>query len=183
MQASIAKSVPRLSHLHARYCKRLSDNGVLAIARQLENLYTLDLSFCTKVSPAAIQSLLEIRNESLAELRLQSCRNLSIGNTRDFRVRRGNEIEAGSTGRIIVNVLQSRGDLCCLSALDVRDCGGQPRDGAAYHGDDPFVRAMSTMDFQQRVPGFFNRPARWNPQIETRLVDQLLSETFCASRQ
>lgn len=176
----MAKYVPRLSHLHARYCKRLSDNGVHAIALQLENLYALDLSFCTKVSSVSIQSLLEIRGGSLAELRLQSCRNLAIGHARDFRGPR--DSETGSTGRIIVNALRSRTASCCLSALDVRDCGGQPRDGVAYDVDDPFVRSMIQLGYQQRVPGFFHRPACWNPQVERRLVDQLLSEAFRGPR-
>ena len=176
----MAKSVPRLNHLHARYCKRLGDTGVDAIARQLENLITLDLSFCTKVSPAAIQSLLEVRGGTLTELRLQACENLSIGSTQDIH----DTIHAadiGSTGRIIVGALKSLGGRCCLSALDVRDCGGQPRGGAEYSSDDPFVSGMTQIGFQQRAPGFFRRPARWNSQIERLLVDRLLCEGFCSS--
>lgn len=171
-----------LIHLHARYCKRLSDEGVRAIALRLENLYTLDLSFCTRVSSAAIVFLLETRGQSLAELRLQSCRNLDIGAAPDFR-RRINASEAGSAGRGIVDAIQSHGIACSLSSLDVRDCGGQPPDGAPYKENDPFVTRMIDAGFQQRVAGYFGRPARWNAQIERRLVGQFLKDTPCASPQ
>ena len=152
----------------------MTDIGVEAIIRHLEKLYTLDLSFCTKVNASAIVSLLEMRGGSLSELRLQGCRNLTIGNTVDFR-RQLPVAEYGAAGRAIVNALRSHGGSCCLSALDVRDCGGQPQKGAEYKANDMFVIGMAEMSFRQSVPGYFVRPARWNGRIERRLVDQLLT--------
>ena len=154
------------------------------MARRLENLYSLDLSFCTKVTPTGIVNLLETRGNSLAELRLQSCRNLSIGNAQEMRPRRHRHggpaavADPGSAGRAIVKALQSLGESssCCLSALDVRDCSGQPP-GGLYSAGDPFVVGLAELGFQQRVAGYFDRPARWDAQIERRLVEQLLSET------
>lgn len=164
--------MPQLSHLQARYCKRISDAGVNAITRHLGNLYTFDLSFCTKISPDAVSSLLEIRGRTLAELRLYSCHNLSIGIPLD-----GSEPNGAHVGNVILNALRSHGDACCMSALDVRGCGGQPNNGVdEYRIDDPFVVGLTEMGFQQRVPGYFVRSARWNTQIEQRLIRQFMKD-------
>ena len=144
------------------------------MTQHLENLYTLDLSFCTKLTAGAIVTLLEVRGGSLSELRLQGCHNLTVGNTVDFR---RPVTDHGAAGRAIVHALRSHGGSCCLSALDVRDCGGQPPRGAAYPANDPFCIEMADMGFRQRVPGYFDRPACWNDRIQQRLVDQLGNET------
>ena len=175
-QTSLANFVPHLSHLHARFCKRVTDIGVRAIASSLEDLYTLDLSFCTKLSAHAIASLLELRGGSLSELRLQGCYSLTIGGAVDHRRPPGLD-PPGAAGRAIVNALRSHGPSCCLSALDVRDCGGQPPRGTPYPTHDPFFIGMTDMGFRQRVAGYFDRPACWNNYIERRLVHQLRSET------
>lgn len=176
LQAAVATHVPRLTHLHARYCKRITDLAVQAITHHLENLHSLDLSFCTQVSHTAILSLLQLRGDSLSELRLQGCRNIAIGNTVDYR---GHipTADYGVAGCTIVDVLRSHGVSCCLASLDVRGCGGQPRKGAEYEANDPFVMKMAEMGFRQRVPGYFDRPARWNTRSKRRLVDELARET------
>jgi hypothetical protein len=176
-KVSLAVAVPQLSHLHARYCKRISDIGVNAITNYLENLYTLDLSFCTKVSASAILFLLETRRSFLAELRLHSCRNLMIGSQLGLHPRNDEGGAGGVAGIMILNALRSHCETSSLSALDVRGCGGQPSVSVAFPDNDPFVVGMSSMGFEQHVPGYFVRPACWNSQIERRLVDQYLNET------
>lgn len=153
---SIAGSLPQLRHLQARYCKRLTDAGLTALSQWLQFLYSLDLGFCTRLSAKAITDLLELRADSLGELRLQSCRNLSIGSHKDKR-RPG--IEPGSTGRAVVVTLQKLASRSRLSALDVRDCGGQPTNsqGGYMPDEDLFVQGMLDVGFQQRVSGYFER--------------------------
>lgn len=70
--------LPRLQHLHLRYLRLLTDSGVRLIARHMKELYSLDLSFCTKISCDGVYDLLETRHDSLSELCLKSCRNLEI---------------------------------------------------------------------------------------------------------
>lgn len=44
-----------------------------------------------------------------------------------------------------------------------------------YPDNDPFVRGMAAaLEFEQKVPGFFVRPARWNPDVERNLVKLIL---------
>jgi hypothetical protein len=146
------------------------------------NLYTLDLSFCTRVTAASIFHLLEIRHDCLSELRLKSCSKLEIA--RDPQgppaTTRGggannhnNHIAGGSAGRLIVNGIRRYHGACdhCLCVLDVRECGGQPSVTEPYLDNDPFVTGMKNLQFEQRVPGFFSRPARWST-VQSHLVDQ-----------
>jgi hypothetical protein len=178
----VTRHVPQLSHLHLRYCRHVSDAGVHAIAQGMPHLYSLDLGFCTKVTVAALVSLIEIRGHCLAELRLQACRNLDICadpygrvptiTTAPSRgVGRSVQYAGGYAGRQLLAALRLREDSCSLSVLDVRQCGGQPSLTVGYRESDPFVAGMATLSFEQRAPGFFVRPARWNPNIEQRLVN------------
>lgn len=130
----------------------------------MQNLYALDLSFCTKVTAAAIVFLLEARGDSLAELRLLSCQSLAIGQ----------ENAGGQAGCQVVNALKA--SECALSVLDVRLCGGQPSLSQPYVDIDPFVQGMKSLGFTQKVAGFFSRPARWNMSIRRRLVEQLATD-------
>lgn len=77
-QMDLAHYVPNLAHLHLRYCKRVTDTGINAITESMQNIYSLDLSFCTRISISSIFNLLEIRSDTLSELRLQNCHQLSI---------------------------------------------------------------------------------------------------------
>jgi Leucine Rich repeat len=169
-----AQYLPQLHHLHLRYCRRITDAGVNAIAHNMKGLYSLDLSFCTQVTISAIVNLLEIRGDCLAELRLMGCKNLDIPQEPDSAATRLRD--RGRAGRQLVNAVRSHGSRCCLSVLDVRNCGVQHSIHTEYHKNDPFVRGMSTLLFAQKAPGFFSRPARWNRDIERRLVKQALRE-------
>jgi hypothetical protein len=168
---SIVRFVPELQHLYLRYCKKLTDASIQAITHGVPNLYSLDLSFCTKLSSGAIYAMLKARGSTLAELRLQSCRLLNIAHHPDLPVpEEGNNNLAG---RQILNALRYHGEGSSLSVLDVRGCAGQPDIATPYHQTDPFVLGMERLEFRQAVPGFFRRPARWNRNIESRLVQQV----------
>jgi hypothetical protein len=155
------------------------------------NLYSLDLSFCSRVTSRSICALIESRYETLAELRLQECRQLKIvpddddddGGLQRLNMGRNGAIRGGTDGQAILRSLRSpTGPLGAaesnLSMLDLRCCGGHQRIDVDYPASDPFVRGMEALQFQQRTPGFFARPARWNESMQARLQEQL--QTNCA---
>lgn len=165
--------VPQLEHLQLRYCKRLTDTSVTAITESMSSLFSLDLSFCTNVTIRSLFRLLDIRGETLVELRLQNCRLDLLSDRRNHRRRQGNR-RSGQAGQQILDVIKSHGLSCSLSVLDVRQCGGRWPLSQNYPDDDAFVRGLTQLEFVQRFPGFFARPARWNGNIERRLVQRLL---------
>ena len=192
-QERLVEHVPQLRHLQMRYCKRLTDKGVQTLAARLCNLYTLDLGFCTLLTVDSLFHLLNVRRDSLAELRLQNCRQLAIGmQFRDTGTRRGLEKVEGSDGRLLANAIRSHHPKHCLSVLDVRGCGspdsiyrnilGVHSEQAGNHrkqpfwDTDPFVIAMKGLDFEQRVPGFFSRQPRWST-VQRQLLEQMSSST------
>lgn len=176
-----------------RYCKRLTDVGVNAIAGSMDNLYSLDLSFCTKITSASICNLLEARHETLSELRLKECRQLQIvrdpddddDDGLDDRRRQQNITRGGRDGQSILKSLKrptgsylsnsNNATECNLSVLDARCCGGQPGLEIPYADNDPFVRGMISLGFEQKTPGLFARPARWNKVVQDRLLRQFAS--------
>jgi hypothetical protein len=160
LKFGLAQTVPQLNHLHLRYCKKITDKGINAVANSMQRLHSLDLSFCSRITSAAILDLLVIRQDSLAELRLQSCSHLDI--TRDLRHHnefRGNFTGDGSTGRSILNTLRQKGVQSHLSMLDLRNCGGY-EGGQGYPNEDAFVQGMAALRFKQLIPGFFQRQTR-----------------------
>ena len=182
LQQQIAQNLLQLVHLHLRYCKRLTDVGVNAIANHM-NLYSLDLSFCSKVTSQSICNLLELRHETLAELRLQECRQLKIVRDPDDDngmppQRNRNQNRGGEDGMAILRSLRSPTGILGtapsnLSMIDLRCCGGHEHIHKIYPESDPFVRGMVALQFRQKTPGFFARPARWNDRMQARLLAQL----------
>jgi hypothetical protein len=157
-----------LRHLHLRYLKRITDAAVVAIALKLRDLCSLDLTFCSKVTATGIYRLLDELRNSLVELRLKSCRGLQIGTRApegDGRRRMSGRQSNNSNnndhaGHWVLNALRRRphsriDHSLCL--LDVRGCGGQPGTNLPYTKEDPFVKGMSALQFEQKVPGFFSR--------------------------
>jgi hypothetical protein len=142
----------------------------------MSELYSLDLSFCSRVTASSIFNLLEIRFDCLTELRLKSCNKLDIVREHDQGplASRQRVDSARCSGQVILNAIGSHADHC-LCVLDVRDCGGQPSP-EPYPDTDPFVEGMRHLQFEQRVPGFFSRPARWNTSVQRRLVGQIVAE-------
>ena len=164
----------------------MTDRGVQTLATSLQNLYTLDLSFCTKLTVESLFLLLKVRSDSLSELRLQNCRQLTIGmQFRDTGTRRGVEKVQGSDGQLLANAIRSHHPNHCLSVLDVRGCfspnsiyrniiGNHPDMEQPYWQTDPFVMALKELDFEQRVPGFFSRQPRWST-VQQQLLEQMSS--------
>jgi hypothetical protein len=156
-----------LHHLHLRYLKRITDTALIAIALKLRGLISLDLTFCSKITATGIFRLLDELRDSLVELRLKSCRSLQFGTQtlerhgrRRTHVRQRNSNNHNHAGHWVLNALRRRphSDVDhSLCLLDVRGCGGQPGTNMAYHEKDPFVKGMSALRFQQKVPGFFSR--------------------------
>ena len=165
---------------------RISDAGVNAVARSMKDLYSLDLTYCTRVTADSVCNLLQVRGDSLAELRLQGCRSLdfaidpyapnaaSAAAATAGRNRVARHPEGGAAGRSILEAIRSQGDDCCLSVLDAQRCCGSLDEG--YPSDEPFVRGMASLGFEQTA-GFFSRPARWNSSIQRRLVGLFVSES------
>jgi len=156
-----------LQHLHLRYLKRITDAAVVSIALNLRDLHSLDLSFCSKVTTTGIYRLLEELRNTLIELRLRSCKGLQIG-TRNLegvsRRRIRNQLVSDNNGDHsgiwILNALRRRPHSKIdhsLSLLDVRGCGGQPGINLPYNAEDTFVKGMSSLNFEQKVPGFFSK--------------------------
>jgi len=157
-----------LQHLHLRYLKRITDAALVAIALKLRDLFSLDLTFCSKVTAIGIYRLLDELRESLVELRLKSCRGLQIGRPnkhgdngrRRMVSRQRNNNYSNHAGHWVLNALRRRPHSTVhhtLCLLDVRGCGGQPGHNLPYTEEDPFVKGMSALSFRQIVPGFFSR--------------------------
>ena len=175
-QHLLSKHCPQLNHLHLRYCKKLTDDGIDAVANAMQNLYSLDLSFCTRVSSSCLLRLLEQRQDTLTELRLQNCTQLDIAQDRrqlDFPGDRGD----GREGLAILNLLRTQDPNNHIGILDLRCCGGQLDLATPYPDNDRFVEGMRLLRFEQQIPGFFVRPVHWNPIAQQRLLDQLLSDS------
>jgi hypothetical protein len=190
--------VPQLHHLFLRYCKRLTDNAVDAIALNMPNLFSLDLSFCSRLSAAAIVRLLDWRWETLAELVsvdypflerftvsmtftdtiFDSHHHISLSfqqrlqscnlQLSNIHLDTGRLHSNSHAGRQILYSLRRHGDGCCLSVLDLRPSLGN----AVLAENDPFVQGMKALSFEQPVQLCFVRPSRWNPQIEQFVVNQ-----------
>jgi hypothetical protein len=161
-----------------RYCKRLTDNAVNIITNSMCNLYSLDLSFCTRVTVSSIFKLLDIRFDSLSELRLKNCSQLDIATQSNLSARQRVPVSVGGTdGRIITNAIRSHADHC-LSILDMRECVGVIQTSGTsvvgYSDKDPFVMRLRALGFEQRVSGFFYRPARWS-SVQRHLVEEMQS--------
>jgi len=161
-----------IQHLHLRYLKRITDAAVVAIALKLRNLFSLDLTFCSKVSAMGIYRLLDELRHSLVELRLRSCRSLKIGSLNlegDGRGRMASGRPNNNTnsnneyaGRWVLNALRRRPHSTVdhsLRLIDVRGCGGQPVPNLPYTVEDAFVKGMHALQFEQKTPGFFSRSA------------------------
>jgi hypothetical protein len=63
------------------------------------------------------------------------------------------------------------GQRCCLSVLDIRYEPDQ-RIEDERHDDNLLVKELLSLGFEEKVKGFFRRPAVWNPDIARRLVTQ-----------
>ena len=164
----ITQSLRQLLHLQLRYLRRITDDSIESISAMLPNLYSLDVSFCTKLTVGAIAKLLQERSESLAELRLFSCRQLNLEGRSVSSNARG--IRGGMpNGRRLAQALLSSRQNCILSILDLRKCD----DETSLIRDEAFLRDMADLGFMEELRGFFRRPAFWNGRTSKQLAEIL----------
>lgn len=168
---NLTQAVPHLQHLHLRYVCRITDVSLNAITDNMSSLLSIDLSFCTKVTPSALANLLQ-RHVVLSELRLYSCYQLDVTISRGHGER---NLVDGGVGRILLGAVRSNDD-SCLHVLDLRGCVGRHRAGQERDDDELFLRGMASLGFGQKVPHFFARKARWNAKVRKRLVQELHAE-------
>ena len=164
--------MPQLHHLHLRYCKMITDTGLGAIACSMKRLYSIDLSFCSRITVQGIVSLLESRQDTLNELRLQHCSQMfNPGNMSHPSESNIDALYHGYAGQAIVDILRLLGSFSNLSALDLRNCTDQTNGVMGFANEDPFLRGMLALGFAQLVPGFLRRPTR-----PSRLCEDLLHD-------
>jgi Leucine Rich repeat len=137
-QVTLTRHVPQLHHLSLRYCKRITDRSVEALAEYLPDLQTLDLSFCTRITVASLSTLLQVRGHVLTELRLWQCRPRGQGSR-------------------LIRVLQSLHHDCALVVLDLRHCALLLED-ATLRRD--LLEQLHFVESSQLLPGFFTREPR-----------------------
>jgi len=156
-----AISLPQLVHLKLRYVRRITDTSLETISQKMPVLYSLDLSFCTKLTISGGCRLITACT-SLSELRLYACRQLNIGNV-------GSSASNGS--RQLVRTLKTVDSDSSLSFLDVRECRQQLE--LPTSRDQSYVKSMLDLGFDETLTGIFIRPARWNDRISRQLVSNL----------
>ena len=172
--------VPQLHHLNLRSCRMISDGAIHIVSHGMRTLYTLDISFCPKVTISSVCLLLRLRGDTMAELSLRQCHSIYLsliaaGNREDEQVdavRSHNEEEMALPCDDIVCSLESHGRRCSLSVLDMRyECGiTSTRAGELLIAED-----LLSLGFCQGPVGYFHRPAIWNQSVARRLISQSLS--------
>jgi hypothetical protein len=160
----ICQSLTQLLHLQLRYVRRITDSSLKSISQCMPWLYSLDVSFCTKLTLEGLSQLLIERCNSLSELRLYSCRNLNIEATNNGR-------EAGivpvvSGGLQLVRALQSVRNVSVLSFLDLREC--QQHD--SFSRDATMFKAIVELGFRETLHGLFIKQAFWNDEVRKQLA-------------
>ena len=174
----LAQTIPNIQHLHLRYVRRITDASVDAIAANMHHISSLDLSFCTRITHQSLVNLLETRYMTLSELRLYSCHQLDMTVPLLQQQQRNIAQRDESVAQLLLDAIKLHGHDNCLNILDVRGCKSEPRRGAVPRGDDQvFIRGMAGVKFEQKIPGFFVRPARWNSDVQKRLAQQLIMDT------
>lgn len=147
--------MPQLHHLSLRYCKRLTDQSVDALAAGLPDLQTLDLSFCTnKISVAALATLLQVRGCVLTELRLWHGR------------------PRGPTGPLVRAIRSLLRHECALCVIDLRHCSFLLLRGDNADDSTSLRRALlEQLHFVERnSPGLFTREPRGGRAMEQRYI-------------
>ena len=157
VQINVAHHLPALRHFWLRYCKRITDAGILSIAQNMFRLESLDLTLCNRVTITSISELL-LRVSGLSELRLVGCKGLDLVLE-----------ESGELGRAGQELLSSlRRPESHLSVLDVAHCLGN-----TSRSLEVFAVAMESLGFVHHPHGCFSRPARCTLDDQKRLVEGL----------
>eukprot|EP01082_Thalassiosira_pseudonana_P008705 g7913.t1 g7913 contig26:552629-555163(+) len=160
----ISQSLSHLLHIQLRYLRRISDVSIEAIS-MMPGLYSLDVSFCTKLTVGGLTRLVTNRCASLSELRLYSCRQLNVD---------GGPIATGGVNRVgggrpLAQAIRSVSDDSILSFLDLRECNVSE----SFSRDETFLREMADLGFQESLRGLFVRPAVWTERVRIQLVSTL----------
>lgn len=162
VQIHVAHHLPSLRHFWLRYCKRITDAGILSIAHNMFRLESLDLTLCNRITITSISELL-LRVSGLSELRLVGCKGLDLVHE-----------ESGELNRAGQELLRSlRRPESHLSVLDVAHC----TTGNASRSLQVFVAAMESLGFAHHPQGCFSRPARCTLEGQKRRVEELLCQT------
>ena len=168
--------VPQLHHLNLRFCRLISDDAVHLVAQRMQNLYSLELSYCPKVTAYAVTNLLHLRGENLAELYLHHCRNLHVIRGTSTAPNPHQAYQDETVGlSMISDALRAHGGRCSLSVLDIRCCCGPADDSEPFEDNSRFVDELSFLGFEQKANGYFSRSAVWNEATRRRLVLQALT--------
>mmetsp|Transcript_29095 Transcript_29095/g.55156 ORF Transcript_29095/g.55156 Transcript_29095/m.55156 type:complete len:577 (+) Transcript_29095:1589-3319(+) len=181
----VTKSLNQLLHLQLRYLRRITDASLEYISHRMSGLYSLDVSFCTKLTVVGLTRLLTEKCTSLSELRLYSCRQLDVeGGSLMMMMNNGgggggggrNNNNGGNNGhggvgggRRFVKALRSLRGRSILSLLDLREC----QHHEPFARDDVFLDGMAGLGFDETLHGLFVRPARWNGEVMRQLVANL----------
>ena len=164
----ITQSLTQLIHLQLRYLRRITDESLDAISLGLACLYSLDVSFCNKLTLGGLSKLLKERCDTLSELRLFSCKQLNLdGGSLTSNER--NEAGGIGGGRRLSQVLKSVQHSSILSILDVRGCS----DSETLVRDELFLQEMSNLHFEEELRGFFRKPAVWSGGVKRQLATTL----------
>jgi len=177
----VTESLNQLLHLQLRYLRRITDASLEYISHRMSGLYSLDVSFCTKLTVGGLARLLTEKCSSLSELRLYSCRQLDVeggslmmmnnGGGGGGRNNNGGNNGHGGVGggRRFVQALRSLRGRSILSLLDLREC----QHHEPFARDDVFLDGMAGLGFDETLHGLFVRPARWNGEVMRQLVANL----------
>jgi hypothetical protein len=155
---NLVQVVPHLIHLHLRYLRRITDCSINAIASSMTQLYSIDLSFCNRITSSAIQHLLCTLTFGLAEIRLFHC----------------HQIDEWAFNQII-STLESLPQTS-LSILDVRECGIGGLDCNENEAEANFLKRLSTPPFcfTEPVPHFYVRPAIMSTGVQQQFATHQL---------
>ena len=161
---SQSSNASQIEHVNLRYLMQLTDSCTPALVDKMTNLRSIDLSFCTKLSTAALTHM--IRNApALTELRLWNCHQIDLTIRQSSVLAQGesnsnfDEAERnGADGRLLVNSIQSRSiEKSRLILLDLRKFVGHHRSHKTGEVDPTFLQGMSNLGFEQKVELFFTR--------------------------
>ena len=152
-----SQHAPNIHHLNLRYLRKITSASLESIASGLKQLYSLDVSFCVKLSDTSVGGLL-LDLPGLSELRLFSCTQLSVDGIMTWWTR---ALMAGRS---------------CLSVLDLRGIHRIPRDSLRFLTDANVEGDFRPFD--EYVDNYFTRDARWEKEAEKEVKDELKKHMF-----
>lgn len=170
----LAHILPNINHLHLRYLRHLTDTSLEAISANMKALYSLDLSFCSKLTATGLSNLLNLLAiRGLTELRLYNCSQLDL---------RGIYKLADSLEDKVVDGEVKRSTLSLLDVRKGRATGGNNLfnsnesvivDGGRRVVYNDIRKKMKRMKFEEKLQGFLLRPTKWNNEMRERFIENM----------